>query len=322
MHGGEIARKGAEPVDSLTRLPDIAPSSPGMLNGTRFDLARLRSLGRFLVPGERAPEPLAPGARVVCIASGKGGVGKSVLATNLATVRAQRGERVLLIDFDAGLANLHLLLGLAPRHDLGHVLDGAVPASEAVLRGPEGIHLLSGGVGRHNLANPTRRELDRLFQALQPLEHEYDLVIIDHGAGISYSTMAHLAASSTLLLVTNHEVTALSDAYAVYKRATTVNEHLRVGVVLNRVPDEEAAMRAWERFRSVALKFLGVHPELVGWIPQDDAVSRSIQARTPVALSEPTSRAALSFQRVSAWGPLDHARTATAFYERARRALT
>lgn len=293
-----------------------------MLNGTRFDLTRLRSLGRFLAPGEKKAESSEPGARVVCIASGKGGVGKSVLASNLAVLRAERGERVLLVDFDAGLANLHLLLGLAPRHDLGHVLDGAVPAREAVVRGPEGIHLLSGGVGRHALANPTRRELDRLFQALRPLEQEYDLMIIDHGAGISYATVAHLAASSTLLLVTNHEVTSLSDAYALYKRATTVNEHLRVGVVLNRVPEEDAAIRAWERFKGVALKFLGVHPEYVGWVPQDDAVGRSVQARTPVTLSEPSSHAALGLRRVAAWGPLDHARTATAFYDRARRALT
>jgi flagellar biosynthesis protein FlhG len=219
-----------------------------MLNGTRFDLSRLRSLGRFLAPSERKPELPIPCARVVCIASGKGGVGKSIVATNLATFRAQRGERVLLVDFDAGLANLHLLLGLAPKHDLGHVLDGVLPAREAVVQGPQGVHLLSGGVGRHALANPTRRELDRLFQALRPLEQDYDLVIVDHGAGISYATVAHLAASSTLFLVTNHEVTALSDAYALYKRATTVNEHLRVGVVLIRVPSEGVAMRAWEGF--------------------------------------------------------------------------
>lgn len=191
-----------------------------------------------------------------------------------------------------------------------------------MVQGPQGVHLLSGGVGRHALANPTRRELDRLFQALRPLEQDYDLVIVDHGAGISYATVAHLAASSTLFLVTNHEVTALSDAYALYKRATTVNEHLRVGVVLNRVPSEEVAMRAWERFKSVSLKFLGVHPEFVGWVPQDDAIARSVHARTPVALSEPASRAAQALRQISAWAPLDHARTATAFYERARRALT
>ena len=95
-----------------------------------------------------------------------------------------------------------------------------------------------------------------------------------------------------------------------------------VGVVLNRVPDEETATRAWERFRGVALKFLGVQPEYVGWVPQDEAVARSIHARTPVSISEPASRAALALRHVSAWGPLDHARTATAFYDRARRALT
>src|SRR5206468_10970711 len=140
-----------------------------------------------------------PVAKVVCIASGKGGVGKSVLATNLAVVRAKRGERVLLVDFDAGLANAHLLLGLAPRHDFGHILDGTVGAREALMHGPEWIQLLSGGVGRHSLANPTRRELDRLFQALEPLEQDFDLVIVDHGAGLGYSTVAHLAATSTRL---------------------------------------------------------------------------------------------------------------------------
>jgi flagellar biosynthesis protein FlhG len=293
-----------------------------MLNGTRFDLSRLRSLGRLLTPGERPSDDSTPRARVVCVASGKGGVGKSVLATNLAAVRAARGERVLLVDFDAGLANLHLLLGLAPHHDLGHVLDGVIPAREAVVRGPGGLHLLSGGVGRHALANPTRRELDRLFQALRPLEREYDLMIVDHGAGISYATVAHLAAASTLLLVTSHEVTALSDAYALYKRARAVNEHLRVGLVLNRTPDEAAAAAAWERFKSVALKFLGDCPDYIGCIPQDDAVARSVQSRTPVTLAEPASRASTAFHRIAAWAPIDHARTSTAFYERARRALT
>jgi flagellar biosynthesis protein FlhG len=292
-----------------------------MLNGTRFDLSKLRSLSRFLSSGERPAADAGPAARVVCVASGKGGVGKSVLATNLAVARASRGERVLLLDFDAGLANLHLLLGLAPVHDLGHVLDGSVPAREAVVRGPAGMHLLSGGVGRHTLANPTRRELDRLFQALRPLEQDYDLVVIDHGAGIAYATVAHLAAASTLVLVTSHEVTALSDAYALYKRARAVNEHLRVGLVLNRTPDEATANAAWERFKGVALKFLGDSPEYVGWVPQDEAVVRSVQARTPVTLSEPKSRAAAAFQKIAAWPPIDHARTPTSFYERARRAL-
>ena len=263
----------------------------------------------------------ATSARVICIASGKGGTGKSVMATNLAILRARRGERVLLVDFDAGLANAHLLLGLAPPYDLGHVMEGEVTAREALVEGPHGVRLLSGGVGRQTMIDPTRRELDRLFKALRPLEAEFDLIIIDHGAGLSYSTVAHLAATSTLILVTNHEVTALSDGYALYKRAHMVNHSIRVGLVVNRAPDERIAMDAWERFRGAAHKFLGHTPELIGWVPADPAIPQAVQMRQPAVISYPESPAARAFKRVAGWPPIDHARSASTFYDKARRAL-
>jgi flagellar biosynthesis protein FlhG len=260
-------------------------------------------------------------ARVVSIASGKGGTGKSVTATNLAVLRAQRGERVLLIDFDAGLANDHLLLGLAPQYDLGHVAEGRVAVADAMVAGPAGVRLLSGGVGRHGLANPTRRELERLFKALRPLEDEFDLILVDHGAGISYATLAHLAAATTLLIVTSHEITGLSDAYALYKRARMVNPELRVGTVFNRVPDHAAAESAWERYRGACRRFLGSQPECVGIVPADHLVSQSVDARIPVCLMAPTSAAALALAQVARWPQLDTARSVTAFYERATKAL-
>ncbi len=259
--------------------------------------------------------------RVLCIASGKGGTGKSVLATNLAILRAKRGERVLLVDFDAGLANAHLLLGLAPPYDVGHVMEGEVSAQAALVEGPHGVKLLSGGVGRQTMIDPTRRELDRLFKALRPLEDEFDLIIIDHGAGLSYATVAHLAATSTLILVTNHEVTALSDGYALYKRAHMVNQSIRVGMVINRAPDERIALDAWERFRGAAHKFLGHTPEWIGWIPADPAIPQAVQMRKPAVLSYPDSPASIALGRVASWPPIDHARTTTPFYEKARRAL-
>jgi len=260
-------------------------------------------------------------ARVVCIASGKGGTGKSVIASNLALLRARQGERVLLIDFDAGLANAHLLLGLAPPHDVGHVMEGTVSAREALVEGPHGLKLLAGGVGRQSLIDPTRRELDRLFKALRPLEDDFDLIVIDHGAGLSYSTVAHLAAASTLVLVTNHEVTALSDGYALYKRAKLVNPEIRVGLVVNRAPDERLAMDAWNRFRGASHKFLGHAPELIGWVPADPVISQAVQLRKPAVLSFPESAAAKAIGKVASWAPMDHARTTTPFYVKARRAL-
>ncbi len=291
-----------------------------MLN--RFQLARLRAFRKAAwVEQAFGGKSDGAGARVLCVASGKGGVGKSVLATNLAVLRAEQGERVLLVDFDAGLANAHLLLGVVPRHDLGHVLRGQTSVEEALVGGPAGVSLLSGGVGREVLVNPTRRDLDKIFQVLRPLERDYDLVIIDHGAGMGYATIAHLAATSTLLLVSNHEITALSDAYALYKRAHAVNASIRVGMVFNRVPGQEAVDAAWNRFRSTSQKFLGHAPELVGWVPADEAVARSVQERTPVVRCAPDSASSRAIREVSSWGPIDHARTTRAFYDQSRKAL-
>lgn len=292
-----------------------------MLNTSRFDLGRIRAFRRLLETDRRMKEDVAAGAKVVCIASGKGGTGKSVLATNLAILRARRGERVLLVDFDAGLANAHLLLGLAPAYDLGDVAEGRVSVEQALVEGPEGLSLLSGGVGRATLADPTRRELDRLFKALRPLEERFDLVLIDHGAGMGYATVTHLAATSTLILVTNPEVTALSDAYALYKRARMVNAEIRTGLVVNRAPDEERALAAWSRFEAASKRFLGHAPEFVTWVPADERVLASIQDRHPVCLSAPDSPAARALEHVSRWPPIDLARTPRAFYDKARRAL-
>ncbi|MFT7668372.1 MAG: flagellar biosynthesis protein FlhG [Planctomycetota bacterium] len=292
-----------------------------MFNLSRFDLGRIRALRRFRAMDQRISEEVELASRVVCIASGKGGAGKSVLATNLAVTRARAGEKVCLIDFDAGLANAHLMLGLSPNYDIGDVIAGKATIDEALIEGPEGVMLLSGGVGRTALANPTRRELDRLYRRLRPMEQVFDLIVIDHGAGLGYSTVTHLAATSTLILVTNPEVTALSDAYALYKQAHGVNPKIHVGLVVNRARDEEAALQAQERFESVSQRFMGCSPEFIGWVPQDDAVYWSVQRRRPVCLGSPKSGAAIALNEIAQWGPIDLARTTKPFYERARRAL-
>ena len=260
-------------------------------------------------------------AGVVCIASGKGGVGKSVIASNLACLRAAAGERVCLVDFDAGLANAHLLFGLAPRHDLGSVLDGTVTPEEALVEGPAGLRILSGGVGRARLANPTRRELGSLFGALRSLEETHDLLVVDHGAGMGYAVLAHLAATKSFLLVTNPEVTALSDAYAVFKRAEAVNPGVRAGVVVNRAEDREVALSAHERLAAVSRRFLGRDLELAGWVQADPEVPRSVRSREPLLLGSGGSPAAAGIRALATWNGLARPHTGDSFYDRARSAL-
>lgn len=303
------------------RTNPVAARQASSARPSESRLAKVRRLFGFAAPAAPETRPTEVTARVVCVASGKGGTGKSVVASNLAVRRAARGERVCLVDFDTGLANAHLLLGLAPAHDLGHVLEGEVELRDALVEGPHGLKLLSGGVGRHSLTDPSRRQLEKLFRALEPLEHQFDLVVIDHGAGLGYATLVHLAAASTLVVVANHEVTALSDSYALYKRAHMVNPRIRAGLVLNRVPDDRRAGAAWERFRGASERFLGHSPEWITWVPADPAVARSVEERVPVTLLDPEAPASRALDVVSNWGPIDHARTARAFYERARHAL-
>ena len=286
-----------------------------------WDFTKLRRTPRSRWPFSGAQQDTLQKAGVVCIASGKGGVGKSVIASNLACMRAAAGERVCLVDFDAGLANAHLLLGLTPQHDLGSVLDGEVEPEQALLEGPAGVKVLSGGVGRARLVNPTRRELGKLFGALRSLEESHDLLIIDHGAGLGYAVIAHLAAASSFLLVTNPEVTALSDAYAVFKRAETVNPGIRAGVVINRAEDYSVALEAYDRLSKVSKRFLGRDLELAGWVPADLEVPRSVRARAPLALSGFDSPAAAGLRSLGAWDGLARAHTGKHFYDRARSAL-
>ncbi len=286
-----------------------------------WDFTKLRRNPRPRWPFAQGEETASRRAGVVCVASGKGGVGKSVIASNLACLRAAAGERVCLVDFDAGLANAHLLFGLAPQHDLGSVLDGTVTADDALIEGPQGLHILSGGVGRARLVNPTRRELGRLFTALRVLEESHDLVVVDHGAGLGYAVIAHLAAAKSFLLVTNPEVTALSDAYAVFKRAQAVNAGVRVGVVINRAENEEVAREAYERLAAVSRRFLGRDLELAGWVETDPEVPRSVRARQPLMLGQGSSSAVAGIQALASWEGLESSNSGDSFYDRARAAL-
>jgi len=286
-----------------------------------WDFTKLRRTQRSSWPFGTSPETSSLRAGVVCIASGKGGVGKSVIASNLACLRAVQGERVCLVDFDAGLANAHLLFGLTPRYDLGSVLDGEVTAEQALAEGPAGLSVLSGGVGRARLANPTRRELGHLFGALRSLEESHDLLVVDHGAGLGYAVIAHLAASKSFLLVTNPEVTALSDAYAVFKRAEAVNPGVRAGVVINRAEDREVALAAHDRLAAVSKRFLGRDLELAGWVPADPEIPKSVRSRAPLLLGASESPAAVGIRTMATWEGLARSHTGDSFYDRARSAL-
>jgi flagellar biosynthesis protein FlhG len=271
----------------------LARRLPGRSRRAAARIARERSVdaaprGRVSPPDE----PLPGRSRIVCVTSGKGGTGKSVIATNLAVYAASHGLRVLLLDADLGLANAHLLLSISPAFNLSHVLAGGKKIEDVVEKGPFGLELVSGGSGVSELAALDELQLRSIVRELSRVARGYDLVVVDTSAGIAPQTMAFLYAATEVLLVTTPDVTAMTDAYAIVK---TLHRHATgtaVRLVVNKSHSPEEAHAVHERISRVSEKFLKRPVPLLGFVLFDRSVGRSIVVKDPVVHSFPKSPAA------------------------------
>ncbi|HET6150527.1 MAG TPA: MinD/ParA family protein [Polyangia bacterium] len=235
-----------------------------------------------------------PALKVFAVTSGKGGVGKSNVAANLAIHIAKTGKRVLVIDADLGLANIEILFGLKPRFHLGDVLGGGRPINEVLVQGPHGICLLPAGSGIQSLTQLSDNEKRQFITALDPLEDLFDVVFIDSGAGIGDNVLFFVGAAQEAILVVNPEPTALIDAYAVVKVLSQQAGVQSFSVIVNPVVDELAARGIFNKLTTVTNRFLTARMRHLGYIPRDENFHRAIMAQRPLVdmfPSSPASRA-------------------------------
>jgi len=229
-------------------------------------------------------------AQVFCIASGKGGTGKTVVTTNLAVLLARSGRRVLLFDADLGLANAHLLLGLSPDYDISQLLSGEKKIEDIVVEGPHGVQLIPGGSGFSKLAELKDWRFRYLARQFGDYEEKFDIIFVDLSAGISPQVMRFLSASHEIILVTNPDITALIDAYATIKSLTKVRHKVRVKLLINRVRKHEELESAYNKLIGIVNKHLkNVELSLFGWLPQNFYIQNSVSKRTPVVELHPKS---------------------------------
>lgn len=245
-------------------------------------------------PRELAIVPSTP-ALSVCVASGKGGTGKSVVAASLGTVLARRG-RTLLVDADLGVGNAHILQDVAPPRSFVDVVEGRASVRDVRVGCRPGLDLVAGGSGVSRMAGLTAYELHQVALGIEAVEREYAHVVVDSAAGISPQTIAFAAASDLVLLVTTPDVTALTDAYAFFKVLTQRRADATTLLVVNRVQDAEEGLHVAERMRSVAHRFVGREPSYLGALPDDRAVLRSVNERRPAVLAAPGSGFARAFE--------------------------
>jgi flagellar biosynthesis protein FlhG len=228
--------------------------------------------------------------RVIAVTSGKGGVGKSNLTANLAVQAARMGHRVLVIDADLGLANVEILMGLSPRYHLGHVLDG-MPLMDVVMQGPMGVKVLPGGSGLQALTRLDDQQKLRLTAALDAVEDEFDVVLIDSGAGIGENVVFFVGAAQQVLLVVSPEPTSLTDAYAAIKVLSASAQVEMFNVVVNSAPGDAHAREIYQRLCTVTARFLTAKLQFSGWVPADENVHRAVMAQRTISELFPMSPA-------------------------------
>ena len=244
-------------------------------------------------------------ATVFAITSGKGGVGKSNVAVNLAIALSQAGKRVVLLDADLGLANADVLAGVEVRTNLAHVIARQRELKEVMIDAPGGFKLIGGASGIAKMADLSDGDRQRLIRALAELETLADVILVDTGAGISPSVLSFTRAADHVLVVTTPEPTAITDAYAAIKvlvrspgEESSPAIDRRISLLVNQALSPQEASQVYDRVSKVARQFLGLTVFDAGYVPRDDAVLAAVRSRSPFVLSAPRSPAAQSLRQL------------------------
>ena len=264
----------------------------------------LRNLIKSNQVSQHMPVSNRPLARIITITSGKGGVGKSNTAINLALQFKKLGKKVIILDADFGLANIEIMFGTVPKHNLCDLIYQGKEITDIITWGPGEVGFISGGSGIAGLSNLSRDYLTYIIQNLAKLDAIADVIIIDTGAGISDAVLEFLVASGEIVLVTTPEPTSITDSYSLVK---ALNRHPRfskeystIKVLANRVNTEDEGLTLFKKLNAVVGRYLGLPIEYLGAIPQDQQLLDAVMQQMPVSLAHPSAKSSKAYEGVTA----------------------
>ena len=232
--------------------------------------------------------------RIIAITSGKGGVGKSNFAVNMAIAYAQLGKKVILIDGDLGMANVNVLLNIVPQYNLMHVINKKKSMKEIIMDTEFGIKFIAGANGFSKIANLSVEELEYFAKQFSSLGNA-DIIIIDTGAGIANNVLQFVAAADEVYVLTTPEPTAITDAYGIIK---IVDRTVNLKLVVNRVHSVEEGKRISERIINIVGQFLNYKVEYLGCVFEDPIVQASVIRQKPFMVVNPTSKPAVCLKHI------------------------
>lgn len=248
--------------------------------------------------------PQRPLARVITVTSGKGGVGKSNTSINLAIQFRKMGQRVIILDADFGLANIEIMFGTVPKHNLCDLIYKGKNIKDIITWGAGDVGFISGGSGIVGMANLSRGYLTYIIQNLAQLDAIADVIIIDTGAGISDAVLEFLVASGEIILVTTPEPTSITDSYSLLK---ALNRHPRfsreasqIKVIANRVNRASEGELLFKKLEVVVNRYLKLPISYLGAIPWDNQLSEAVMQQKPVSLSNANAKSSIAFEQIAA----------------------
>ena len=262
-------------------------------------LVQARSGASALAELPPAGPKAGPRARSLVLTSGKGGVGTSNLALNLAIALGERGGRVVLVDADLGLANIDLLCGLAPGCDLGDILAGDRSLAEAIVDGPAGIRIIPGAHASRTLIESLGDAPRRLVDELSGLEAGADFLVVDAGSGLGPSIATLAAAADEVLVVTTPEPTSVADAHAAINRFRRLAAPPTLRAVVNQVTSNNEADEVLARLTASSRQFFGAVVDGLGSVRSDPHVPLAVRARRPFSTAYPAAAASRDVRRLA-----------------------
>lgn len=251
----------------------------------------------------KAGQQTRPLARVITVTSGKGGVGKSNTAINLAIQFRKMGKRVIILDADFGLANIEIMFGAVPKHNLCDLIYQGKNIKDIITWGPMEVGFISGGSGIAGMANLSRDYLTYIIKNLAELDAIADIVIVDTAAGISDAVLEFLVAGGEVILVTTPEPTSITDSYSLLKalqhHPRFRMEYTKVKMLANRVEKGSEGEILFGKLDAVVTRYLKLPMTYLGYVPYDGQLSKAVMQQMPVSLHMPMAKASQAYERIA-----------------------